>query len=375
MKDSQKFVGLDVSKDTIAVAIADSGRGEPRFHGTIQNKPENIRKLMKKLGNLENLLVCYEAGSSGYGLYRLLLSMDIECMVVAPSLIPKRSGDRIKTDKRDSIRLAQLLRAGELTSVWVPDEDHEALRDLIRARHDAREDLQSSRQRLVHFLLRHEIRPPQGVRNWSVKHRNWLNKLTFERSSQRIVFQEYLHAIYEVEERMKRLEAQIHEEAIQCEHAPVIQALQTLRGVAEVTAVTLVAEIGQFSRFSNPRQLMSYAGLVPKEYSSGSSRWQGSITKTGNSQIRRSIVEVCWSYRHRPSLKGELLKRQEGQDPEAKCIAWKAQHRLHMKYHRISAKGKGGKVAVVAVARELLGFIWAIGCAVENKQLIESNVA
>lgn len=278
----------------------------------------------------------------------------------------------IASDKRDSTRLAQLLRAGELTSVWVPDEDHEALRDLIRARHDAREDLQSSRQRLVHLLLRHEIRPPQGVR---IKHREWLKPLTFERASQRIVFQEYLHAIYEVEERMKRLEAQIHEEAIQSEHAPVIQALQTLRGVAEVTAVTLVAEIGQFSRFSNPRQLMSYAGLVPKEYSSGSSRWQGSITKTGNSQIRRSIVEVCWSYRHRPSLKGELLKRQEGQDPEAKRIAWKAQHRLHMKYHRISAKGKGGKVAVVAVARELLGFIWAIGCAIEDKQVIDLNVA
>lgn len=375
MKDVQKFVGLDVSKDTIAVAIADPGRGEPRFHGTIQNKPEDIRKLMKKLGNHENLLVCYEAGPTGYGIYRLLLSMDIEYMVVAPSLIPKRSGDRVKTDNRDSTRLAQLLRAGELTSVWVPDEDHEALRDLIRARHDAREDLQSSRQRLVHLLLRHEIHPPQGVRNWSVKYREWLKRLTFERASQRIVFQEYLHAIYEVEERMKRLETQIHEEALQSEHAPVIQALQTLRGVAEVTAVTLVVEIGQFSRFSNPRQLMSYAGLVPKEYSSGSSRWQGSITKTENSQIRRSIVEVCWSYRHRPSLKGELLKRQEGQDPEAKRIAWKAQHRLHMKYHRISAKGKGGKVAVVAVARELLGFIWAIGCAIEDKQVIGLNVA
>lgn len=375
MKDIQKFVGLDVSKDTIAVAIADSGRGEPRFHGTIHNNPESIRKIIKQLGKPENLLVCYEAGSTGYGIYRLLLSMDIECLVVAPSLIPKRSGDRIKTDKRDSIRLAQLLRAGELSPVWVPDEDHEALRDLIRARHDAREDLQSARQRIIHFLLRHDIRPLQGLRNWSIKHREWLNSLTFERPSHRIVFQEYLHAIYEIEDRMKRLEAQIHEEALQSEHAPVIQALQTLRGVAEITAVTLVAEIGQFSRFSNPRQLMSYAGLVPKEYSSGASRWQGSITKAGNAQIRRSIVEICWSYRHRPSLKGDLLKRQEGQDPEAKRIAWKAQHRLHKKYHRISAKGKGGKLAVVAVARELLGFIWAIGCTIENKDLDRIVVA
>lgn len=375
MKDVQKFIGLDVSKETIAVSIADSGRGEPRFHGTILNNPESIRRLMKKVGNPETLQVCYEAGATGYGIYRLLLSMEIDCMVVAPTLIPKRSGDRVKTDKRDSIRLAQLLRAGELTAVWVPNEDHEALRDLIRARHDAREDLQSSRQRLLHFLLRHEIRSPQGVRNWSVKHREWLNHLSFERSSQRIVFQEYLHAIYEVEERMKRLETQIHEEAIQSEHAPVIQALQTLRGIAEVTAVTLVAEVGQFSRFSNPRQLMSYAGLVPKEYSSGSSRWQGSITKTGNSQIRRAIVEISWSYRYKPALKGPLLQRQQGQDPEAQRIAWKAQHRLHMKYHRISAKGKGGKLAVVAVARELLGFIWAIGCAIENKQFNHQSIA
>ncbi|MCM2533965.1 transposase [Neobacillus pocheonensis] len=174
---------------------------------------------------------------------------------------------------------------------------------------------------------------------------------------------------------MKRIEAQIHEEALQSEHAPVIQALQTLRGVAEVTAVTLVAEIGQFSRFSNPRQLMSYAGLVPKEYSGGSSRWQGSITKTGNSQIRRSIVEFAGLIVTGSLFKGELLKRQEGQDPEAKRIAWKAQHRLHMKYHRISAKGKGGKVAIVAVARELLGFIWAIACAIEDKQVSELNVA
>ncbi|MEE6452634.1 IS110 family transposase [Gottfriedia acidiceleris] len=354
MKDSQKFIGLDVSKDIISVGIAEEGRGEPRFHGNIQNTPESIRKLFKKLGDPEKLLVCYEAGSCGYCIYRQLLSMDIECIVVAPTLIPKRAGDRVKTDRRDALRLAQLLRAGELTSVWVPDENHEALRDLIRARFDTREDLQRVRQRLVHFLLRHEIRPPQGVKNWTVKYRAWLNILTFEKTSLRIVFQEYLHSIYEVEERMKRIEAQIHEEAIKSEHAPVIQALQTLRGIAEITAVTLVAEVGQFSRFSNPRQLMSYAGLVPKEYSSGSNRWQGSITKVGNSHIRRALVEVSWSYRHRPSLKGELKKRQIGQPLEAQRIAWKAQHRLNLKYCRITARGKTGKFAVVAVARELI---------------------
>jgi transposase len=375
MKDVQKFVGLDVSKEMISVGVAEAGRGEPRFYGNVPNNPESVRKLMKKLGNPENLHVCYEAGSTGYGLVRLLLSMGIDCIVVAPTLIPRRAGDRVKTDRRDALRLAQLLRAGELTPVWTPDEDHEALRDLIRARHDVKEDLQRARQRLVHFLLRNDIRPPQGTRNWTVKHRNWLNTLKFEKSSLRIVFQEYLHAIKEIEDRMKRIEAEIHQEAIHSEHAPVIQALQTLRGIAEVTAVTLVAEIGQFSRFSSARQLMSYAGLVPKEYSSGSSRWQGSITKIGNAQIRRVLCESAWSYRHTPSVKGDLLKRQEGQDPEVKRISWKAQNRLHKKFYRITSRGKSGKQAAVAVARELIGFIWAIGCYIEEKKLNEINVA
>jgi transposase len=375
MKDVQKSVGLDVSKEMISVGVAEAGRGELRFYGNVPNNPESVRKLMKKLGNPENLHVCYEAGSTGYGLVRLLLSMGIDCIVVAPTLIPRRAGDRVKTDRRNALRLAQLLRAGELTPVWTPDEDHEALRDLIRARHDVKEDLQRARQRLVHFLLRNDIRPPQGTRNWTVKHRNWVNTLKFEKSSLHIVFQEYLHTIKEIEDRMKRIEAEIHQEAIHSEHAPVIQALQTLRGIAEVTAVTLVAEIGQFSRFSSVRQLMSYAGLVPKEYSSGSSRWQGSITKIGNAQIRRVLCESAWSYRHTPSVKGDLLKRQEGQDPEVKRISWKAQNRLHKKFYSITSRGKSGKQAAFAVARELIGFIWAIGCYIEEKKLNEINVA
>ncbi|MGG1680319.1 IS110 family transposase [Neobacillus sp. NRS-1170] len=375
MKDVQKFVGLDVSKEMISVAVADEGRGEPRFHGNIPNNAESVRKLMKKLGNPENLHVCYEAGSTGYSLFRLLFSMEIDCIVVAPTLIPRRSGDRVKTDRRDALRLAQLLRAGELTAVWTPDEDHEALRDLIRARHDTKEDLQRARQRLIHFLLRNDIRPTQGTRNWTVKHRTWLNTLKFEKPSLRVVFQEYLHAIKEIEDRMKRIDSEIHQEATDSEHAPVIQALQTLRGIAEVTAVTLVAEIGEFSRFSSPRQLMSYAGLVPKEYSSGSSRWQGSITKIGNAQIRRVLCESAWAYRHSPSLKGEILKRQEGQDPEVKRISWKAQDRLHKKYYRITSRGKSGKHAAVAVARELIGFVWAIGCFIENQKTSVTNAA
>jgi transposase len=368
MKDYTKYVGLNVSKDSISVAVADIGRGEPRFLGNIPHTPEAIRKLMKKIGTPEQLHVCYEAGPTGYGLFRFLISLGIDCVVVAPTLIPKRAGDRIKTDRRDSLKLAKLLRSGELTPVWTPDEDHEALRDLVRARHDAKEDLQRARLRLVQFLLRHDLRSPQGTRNWSVKHREWLNSLHFEKSSLRIVFQEYLHVIDEVTDRMKRIEAEIHEQATTSVHAPVIQALQTMRGVAEVTATTLVAEIGSFSRFSSPRQLMSYAGLVPKEYSSGATRWQGSITKVGNAHIRHVIVESAWAYRHSPSLKGQLLARQKGQDPEAQRIAWKAQHRLHKKYQQITTRGNAGKKAAVAVARELMGFIWAIGCEIEKKQ-------
>ncbi|MFC3846817.1 IS110 family RNA-guided transposase [Paenibacillus sp. MAH-36] len=367
MKDYTKFVGLDVSKDSISVAVADTGRGEPRFLGNIPHTPEAIRKLMRKLGTPEQLQVCYEAGPTGYALFRFLISLGIDCIVVAPTLIPKRAGDRVKTDRRDSLKLAKHLRSGELTPVWTPDEDHEALRDLVRARHDAKEDLHRARLRLVQFLLRHDLRSPKGTRNWSLKHREWLNSLHFERYSLRIVFQEYLHAIDEVADRMKRIEAEIHEQAMSSVHAPVIQALQTMRGVAEVTATTLVAEIGQFSRFSSPRQLMSYAGLVSKEYSSGTTRWQGSLTKVGNAHIRHVVVESAWAYRHSPSLKGQLLARQNGQDPEAKRIACKAQHRLHKKYHQITSRGNAGKKAAVAVARELMGFIWAIGCEIEKR--------
>jgi transposase len=374
MKDNTKYIGLDVSKDTIAVGIADAGREAPRFWGTIPHTAEAIRKLMKQVGDFDNLHVCYEAGCTGYGLHRQLLLMGIECIVIAPSLIPKRAGDRVKTDKRDALRLAQLLRAGELTSVSVPSEEDEALRDLVRAREDAKEDLLRARHRLSKFLLRHDLRRPQGTKSWSVKHRAWLNLLQFDKPVQRIVFQEYLHTLDEIDGRIQRLEQEIHNQATESVHAPVIQALQTLRGVAVITATTLVAEIGSFQRFASPKQLMAYAGLVPKEYSTGGSRWQGEITKTGNSHIRRVLVEASWSYRYKPALKGALLKRQEGQDAQARNVAWKAQDRLHRKYFRLVSKGKSGGVAVTAVARELLGFVWAIACATEKRQTTPPSV-
>lgn len=367
MKNTIKYVGLDVSKEKIAVAIADEGRDAPRYWGMIPNTPESIKKLMKKLGDPEQIKVCYEAGPTGYGIYRQLLILDIECIVVAPSLIPTRPGDRVKTDRRDALRLAQLFRAGELTSVHVPTEEDEALRDLVRAREDAKEDQLRAKHRLTKFLLRHGIHPPAGVNKWTVKYYRWLDTLKFPESCLQIVFQEYLHHLQEIELRIQRLEEEIRIQSTDSVHAPVIQALQTLRGVALITATAIVAEIGSFLRFETARQFMSYNGLVPSEYSSGDRRIQGAITKAGNKHVRRLLVESAWSYRYKPALKGDLLKRQEGQSPEVQAISWKAQNRLHKKYYRLMVKGKPCGKVIAAVARELAGFIWAIAHEVEQQ--------
>lgn len=367
MNDNTKYVGLDVSKEKIAVAIADEGREKPRYWGMVPNNPKAIRKVMEKLGKPEQLEVCYEAGPTGYGLYRLLLSLGIECQVVAPTLIPQRAGDRVKTDRRDAVRLAQLFRAGELVSVHVPTGEDEALRDLVRAREDAKEDQLRAKHRLTKLLLRYDIKPPKGIKNkWTKTYWEWLNGLDFDNRALQVTFQEYLHTLYEIEERLKRLEDEIHVQATESERAPLIQALQTLRGVAEITATSITAEIGTFSRFPRAPHFMGYTGTVPSETSSGESRRQGSITKTGNNHVRRLLIEASWSYRYKPALKGNLLKRQEGQPPEIQAISWKAQHRLHDKYYRMVSKGKAGGNAVTAVARELAGFIWAIAREVEQ---------
>jgi len=366
MKDITKYVGLDVSKEKIAVAIAEEGREAPRFWGTIHNAPEAIKKLMNQLGKPGQLKVCYEAGPTGYGLYRQLLSIGIECTVVAPSLIPKKPGERVKTDRRDAIRLAQLFRAGELTSIYVPSEEDEALRDLVRAREDAKEDHLRARHRLTKFLLRYDINPPKGIRKWTAKYRAWLNSLDFKQDTLRTVFREYLHHLDEIEQRINRLEAEIHTQATQSVKAPVIQALQTLRGVAEITATSLVAEIGSFSRFAEAPLLMGYTGLVPSEYSSGETRRQGKITKSGNRHVRRLLIEAAWSYRYKPALKGEIRKRQKGQPAQIQAIAWKAQERLHRKYYRLVGRGKPSGKAIAAIARELAGFVWAVACEIEK---------
>lgn len=361
MKDTTKYVGLDVSKEKISVAIAEEGREQARYWGEIPHKPEAVRKLVKQLGLPSTLEVCYEAGPTGYDLYRWLTSMGVSCSVIAPSLIPARPGDHIKTDRRDALRLAQLLRAGELTPVFVPSRENEALRDLVRAREAAREDLHRARQRVVHFLLRHQIHhPPTMKTRWTKTYVQWLTRLTFERRAEQVVFQEYYHTIVECEMRLKRLEEAIVMEAAEGANASVIQALQGLRGIGLVNAVTIAAEIGSFERFKSPMQLMAFLGLVPREYSSGESNRKGKMTKAGNASLRRLMVEAAWHYRHRPAVKGKLRARLEELEPGIQEISWKAQNRLHKKYMRlVLQRGKHKNVAIGAVARELVGFVWA----------------
>jgi transposase len=360
MKDTIKYVGLDVSKEKIAVAIAEEGRGEPRYFGMIPHTPEAIKKLVKKLGEPNTLQMCYEAGPTGYPLYRLLLTLGVHCDVIAPSLIPQKPGERIKTDRRDSIRLAQLYRAGELTSIYVPTTEDEALRDLVRAREDAKEDELRAKHRLTKFLLRNNLKAPSGVNRWTRKYRDWLDTLKFESSTLRVVFQEYYHQLKELEQRILRLEEEIKLQATEGAHAPTIQALQGLRGIALITATSLVAEIGSFKRFPTAKKFMAYVGLIPSEYSSGDRRTQGEITKTGNRHVRRLLVESAWSYRYQPAVKGELKKRLNGLPPNIQAISWKGQNRLHKKYFRLVSRGKESGKTITAVARELAGFIWAI---------------
>lgn len=375
MKKDIRFVGLDVHAETIAVAVAEPD-GQVRPLGIIPNRPEAVGKLMKKLGPAQKLRVCYEAGPTGYVLYWQLTALGIHCDVVAPTLIPVKSGDRVKTDRRDAAKLARSYRSGDLTAVWVPDAAHEALRDLVRAREAAKVDQLRARHRLGKFLLRHGRRPPTGIRPWTDKHWRWVERhVDFDQQAQKAVLVDYITEVKSAAARIERLERNL-DEAVQLvpeSMRAVIEALQALRGVAKVSAVTIVAEVGELSRFARPRQLMGYSGAVPSEHSSGTKTRRGAITKTGNSHLRRIVVEAAWAYRHRPSIGPRLRKRQEGLSEEVKAIAWKAQHRLNSRYRRLTAKGKVHQQVVTAIARELLGFIWAIGVTVEREKTVKAT--
>ncbi len=363
---SEVYVGLDTSKLKISVALAEPGRnGEVRFLGDIDSAPEAIERLIRKLTKPRRRLVfCYEAGPTGYGLYRQITALGHDCTVVAPSLIPKRPGERVKTNRRDALSLAKLHRAGELTAVWVPDPGHEAVRELVRAREAAMEDLRRARQHLQSFLLRHG-RVFTGRAAWTKAHTRWLCEQKFDHPAQHLVVAEYRQAIEGADTRLARLTGQVVEAVTTWSMAPVIAAYQALRGVALLTAVTFVAEIGDVRRFDNPRQLMAYLGLVPSENSTGEHVRRGRITKSGNARARRVLIEGAWTYRF-PARKSRLLQEREAGLPKSvREIAWKAQVRLCGRYRKLMASGKRQTVTTVAIAREMAAFLWAIGREVE----------
>jgi transposase len=371
-----RFIGLDVHAETIAVAVAEPD-GEVRSLGVIPNRPDSIRRLMKKLGPADRLRVCYEAGPTGYVLYWQLTALGVKCEVVAPTLVPVKAGDRVKTDRRDALKLARSYRSGDLTAVWVPDAAHEALRDVVRARESAKKDQLRARNRLGKFLLRQGRRPPTPMHAWTQAHLTWVNTVHFAHAAQEATLVDYLHEVEHMAGRIDRLERAI-DAAVQT--APermraVIEALQALRGIAQVSAVTIVAEVGQLSRFATAPELMGYSGVVGSEHTTGERIRRGAITKTGNAHLRRIVIEAAWAYRHRPSIGATLRKRQAPVGPDVKAIAWKAQHRLHARYRHLTMKGKCPQKAVTALGRELLGFIWAIGVRVEAERGDKSSTA
>lgn len=360
---SEAFIGIDTSKLRNAVAIAEAGReGEVRYLGEIDAAPGATRKLVAKLAvKYRHLTFCYEAGPTGYGLYRLVRSLGHDCIVVAPSLVPKKAGDRVKTNRRDGISLAKLLRAGELTAVWVPDERHEAMRDLSRAREAAKNDLRRKRQQVCSLMLRLGLYYP-GKKKWGPAHMNWLMLQKLRHNEQRLAFEELLHAVRQESERVERLDEAISDAVPEWSLAELVTALQAMRGIDLVAAVTVLAEVGDLSRFENPRQLMGFLGLVPSERSTGDTVKRGGITKSGNARARRILVEAAWSYRHPPRVAREKQPKVAAAPRAVREIAWKAQVRLCRRFRSLSRKGKSPTVVAAAIARELSAFIWAITC-------------
>jgi transposase len=350
-----------VHKDSIAVAyVAQNHGAEVTYLGAIGTRQCDLDQLIRKRqSKAKHLLFVYEAGPCGSWLYRYLTKKGYACWVVAPSLIPKKAGDRVKTDRRDAVQLARLARSGDLTAVYVPMVEDEAIRDLTRAREDALSDCKDAKFRLKACLLRHDIRYT-GRATWNPAHLRWLSEVVCPTPAQQIVFQEYVRAVTEHTERLQRLEQELQERVQAWRLNPVVEALQALRGVQFTVAVTTVAALGDLTRFDTPRELMKFLGLIPSEYSTGERRRQGSITKAGNTHARRALVEGAWAYRYPAKVRRHLQLRLEKQPKAIQDISWKAQGRLCTRYRKLIARGKHANQVVVAIARELIGFMWAI---------------
>ena len=368
MREKLRFLGLDVHAETIAVAVAETN-GETHSLGTIANREDSIRKFIKKLCSPEQLRACYEAGPTGFVLYWQLTQLGVDCAVIAPSLVPKKPGDRVKTDRRDALKLAHCHRNGDLTAVWVPDDASEALRDLVRQREASKQDQLRARHRLTKFLLRTGQRPPLGLKPWTERYMRWLAQVRYAQPAQEVTRLDCMNEFEHMSARVKRLEEAILEVVKQAPRTmqELIRGLQALRGVAHISAVTIAAELGNISsRFETARKLMGYSGAFPSEDSSGNRIRKGGITKAGNAHLRRIVMESAWCYRHLPRVGEKLRKRHQDVPAEIIEIAWKAQNRLYKRYRKLTMAGKDQRKVITAVGRELLGFIWAIAIKAEG---------
>ena len=362
-KHSILFIGLDTHKEFNEVAYIEEHRGAQPVHlGRIPSSKVAVQKLVRQFESKypgATLHFVYEAGPCGYWIYRLITSLGHCCYVVAPSLIPKKPGEKIKTDKRDALKLSKLLKSEDLTPIYVPEPEDEAVRDLSRAREVAMKDLKDAKYQLKALLLRNNINY-KGTANWSQKHLRWLTELVLPHPAQHIVLQEFLHTITERISRLERLDNELTHHVHQWRYYPVVKAIQAMRGVRLLVATGVVAELGDLSRFDHPRKLMSYLGLVPSEHSSGGKRHIGAITKCGNGRARRLLVEGAHTYRYAANISTDMQKRQEGLPKDIIDIAWKAQIRLCKRYKKMIAKGKHYNLVVTAIAREMIAYIWAI---------------
>ena len=362
-KHSILFIGLDTHKEFNEVAYIEEHRGAQPVHlGRVSSSKMAVQKLVRQFESKyprATLHFVYEAGPCGYWIYRLITSLGHCCYVVAPSLIPKKSGEKIKTDKRDALKLSKLLKSEDLTPIYVPEPEDEAVRDLSRAREVAMKDLKDAKYQLKALLLRNNINY-KGTANWSQKHLRWLTELVLPHPAQHIVLQEFLHTITERISRLERLDNELTHHVHQWRYYPVVKAIQAMRGVRLLVATGVVAELGDLTRFDHPRKLMSYLGLVPSEHSSGGKRHIGAITKCGNGRARRLLVEGAHTYRYAANISTDMQKRQEGLPKDIIDIAWKAQLRLCKRYKKMIAKGKHYNLVVTAIAREMIAYIWAI---------------